>query len=153
LNIGTVTTAPSTTVAAGNIISQDPAGNTPVPLGTRVNLIVSLGTISLTGLSSIVVEPANAIILVGEQQAFEGQGTYYTGLGVSAGIRGGNYLNLHVLPEGSSIWLTPSISPKLGGFSFEAATVQQVDWAQTAKGKLADFQRKGYGTLDCLAGK
>ena len=81
---------------------------------------------------------------------FEGQGTYYTGVGISLGVRGGNLINQHVLPEGSSIWLTPSISPKLGGFSFEFAAVQQVDWAaQTAKGNLADFQRKGYGTLDC----
>ena len=79
LNIGTVTTAPSTTVAAGNIISQDPAGGTPVPLGTGVNLIVSIGTISLTGLTSIVVEPATPIILVGQEQSFTATGVFNDG--------------------------------------------------------------------------
>ena len=79
LNIGTVTTAPSTTVAAGNIISQDPAGGTPVALGTSVNLIVSIGTISLTGLTSIVVEPATPIILVGQEQAFTATGVFNDG--------------------------------------------------------------------------
>ena len=79
LNIGTVTTAPSTTVAAGNIISQDPAGGTAVALGTAVNLIVSMGTISLTGLTSIVVQPVAPIILVGEEQAFTATGVYNDG--------------------------------------------------------------------------
>ena len=79
MNIGTVTTAPSTTVAAGNIISQDPAGGTPVPLGTGVNLIVSIGTINLTGLTSIVVEPVTPIILVGEEQAFTATGVFNDG--------------------------------------------------------------------------
>lgn len=79
LNVGTVTTAPSTTVAAGNIISQDPAGGTPVALGAGVNLIVSIGTISLSGLTSIVVEPAAPIILVGEEQAFTATGIFNDG--------------------------------------------------------------------------
>ena len=79
LNIGTVTTAPSTSVAAGNIISQDPAGGTAVALGSAVNLIVSMGTISLTGLTSIIVEPATPTILVGQEQAFTATGVYNDG--------------------------------------------------------------------------
>jgi RHS repeat-associated protein len=79
LNLGSVATAPSTTVAFGNIISQDPAGGTPVPLDTRVNLIVSLGTINLTGLTSIVVEPSAATILVGEEQSYKATGVFNDG--------------------------------------------------------------------------
>ncbi len=79
LNIGTVTTAPSTTLAAGNIISQDPAGGTPVALGTGVNLIVSIGTINLTGLTAIVIQPVAAAILVGEEQAYSATGVFNDG--------------------------------------------------------------------------
>ena len=79
LNIGTVTTAPSTTLAAGNIISQDPAAGTPVALGTGVNLIVSIGTINLTGLTAIVIQPVAAAILVGEEQAYSATGVFNDG--------------------------------------------------------------------------
>ena len=43
LNVGSITTASSTTVAAGLVISQDPAGNTSVSGGTSVSLVVSSG--------------------------------------------------------------------------------------------------------------
>jgi VCBS repeat-containing protein len=42
-NVGSVTEECSDTVAAGNVISQDPAGGTEADLGTSVNLVVSTG--------------------------------------------------------------------------------------------------------------
>ena len=42
-------------------------------------MIVSIGTINLTGLTSIVVEPATPTILVGEEQAFTATGVYNDG--------------------------------------------------------------------------
>jgi beta-lactam-binding protein with PASTA domain len=43
LTVGTVTTANSPTVPAGNVISQNPAAGTNVAPGSPVNLVVSLG--------------------------------------------------------------------------------------------------------------
>jgi beta-lactam-binding protein with PASTA domain len=43
LQVGTVSYAYSPTVAAGFVISQDPAGGTAVPIGTSVDFVVSLG--------------------------------------------------------------------------------------------------------------
>jgi len=42
---GTVTTAHSSTVPAGHVISQSPVAGTPVPPGTAVDLVVSLGPV------------------------------------------------------------------------------------------------------------
>ena len=44
LLVGTVTTAHSDTVPAGNVISQDPAGGSSVAEGSTVDLVISLGT-------------------------------------------------------------------------------------------------------------
>ena len=44
LNIGTITTVSSDTVAAGDVISQSPAAGTSVAAGSAVNLVVSSGT-------------------------------------------------------------------------------------------------------------
>ncbi|HUT28368.1 MAG TPA: PASTA domain-containing protein [Sedimentisphaerales bacterium] len=43
LQVGTVSYAYSPTVAAGFVISQNPAGGTSVPIGTSVDFVVSLG--------------------------------------------------------------------------------------------------------------
>ena len=45
LTVGVVTTAVSTTVAAGNVISQNPAGGTNAAPGSAVDLVVSLGAV------------------------------------------------------------------------------------------------------------
>jgi len=44
LTVGTVTTAASDTVPAGNVISQDPAAGTSVAAGSAVDLVVSSGS-------------------------------------------------------------------------------------------------------------
>ena len=44
LAVGTVTTATSSTVPQGNVISQDPVADTSVDAGSAVNLVVSLGS-------------------------------------------------------------------------------------------------------------
>jgi beta-lactam-binding protein with PASTA domain len=43
LVVGTITYEYSDTIAAGNVISQDPVGGTIVPMGTAVDIVVSLG--------------------------------------------------------------------------------------------------------------
>jgi len=58
--VGTVTTQPSGTVAAGNVISESPAAGTSVSAGSAVNLVVSSGpapgpqTIQCTGCYMLV---------------------------------------------------------------------------------------------------
>ena len=44
LAVATVTTAASTTVPAGSVISQNPTGGTLIAVGSAVNLVISLGT-------------------------------------------------------------------------------------------------------------
>ena len=48
LVVGTVTTASSSTVPSGDVISQDPVAATQVNLGSAVNLVISTGTAALT---------------------------------------------------------------------------------------------------------
>ena len=55
LVVGTVTTAPSATVPAGDVISQSPPGGTSVPLGWAVDLVISLGPVSGPTLQTRVV--------------------------------------------------------------------------------------------------
>jgi hypothetical protein len=72
LVVGTVTTAASTTVAAGNVISQSPVAGTLVIAGSAVNLVVSTGPV----LVSITVTPANSWTVVGWTEQFVATGAY-----------------------------------------------------------------------------
>lgn len=79
LKVGTVSTAPSATLAAGRVIAQTPAAGANVAPGTAVNLVVSSGIVSLQGLASLVVEPATPLIVVGQSQAFTATGVFDDG--------------------------------------------------------------------------
>ncbi len=52
LLLGTVTTATSTSVPAGGVVSQDPAANTMVARGSTVSIVISTGTPSPTATPS-----------------------------------------------------------------------------------------------------
>ena len=56
--MGTITTANSATVPAGNVISQNPATGTSIPEGSSVDLVISLGP----SLDSITITPATATL-------------------------------------------------------------------------------------------
>jgi beta-lactam-binding protein with PASTA domain len=59
LAIGSVSTAYSDTVSAGNVISQNPSGGTSLPSGSPVDLVVSLGPIpDSTSPALITLDPA-----------------------------------------------------------------------------------------------
>jgi hypothetical protein len=53
LGVGTVTTANSDIVPAGDVISQDPVGGTEVPAGSTVDLVVSSGPVPDPGTSLV----------------------------------------------------------------------------------------------------
>jgi beta-lactam-binding protein with PASTA domain len=55
LSVGNVTEQNSDTVAAGNVISQDPAGGSTVDAGSAVDLVVSLGPAELSATLTGVV--------------------------------------------------------------------------------------------------
>jgi serine/threonine-protein kinase len=58
LSVGTVTTAPSTTVPAGSVISQDPAAGEKVDKGSRVSFVVSTGSPSPTATPTPTTSPS-----------------------------------------------------------------------------------------------
>ena len=60
LAVGTVTTANSSTVPAGSVISQDPAAAASVPEGSPVALVVSLGPVMVTVPNVVGMTQANA---------------------------------------------------------------------------------------------
>lgn len=114
LVVGTITMINSTTVAAGDVISQSPAGGSSVTEGTAVDLTISLGPVMVTtpgvvGLSQAAAETAitNAGLTVG---------TIATAS--SATIAAGNVINQSPaggssVAEGSAIDLTISTGPAI----------------------------------------
>jgi RHS repeat-associated protein len=72
LKAGTITQASSPTVPAGNVISQTPVAGASVPKDSAVDFVVSLGPPPPppTDLASILVQPANPLILTTQTQAF-----------------------------------------------------------------------------------
>jgi RHS repeat-associated protein len=80
LLVGSITFRASTTVPAGDVISQSPLGGTTVAEGTAVNLVVSTGPPGPgETLASIVVEPAEDAARVGETRAFTATGIFANG--------------------------------------------------------------------------
>ena len=67
LVVGTVTTTNSDTVAAGDVISQDPTGGSSVAEGTAVDLVVSLGPV--TGVP-MMISPVDGSVLPGSSETF-----------------------------------------------------------------------------------
>ena len=57
LTLGSLTSASSTTVPVGSVISQDPVAGTPVPSGSLVNLVVSSGVT----VPNVVGQPQSAV--------------------------------------------------------------------------------------------
>ena len=79
LTVGAVTTAPHATVPAGQVISQTPTGGASVSKGSAVSLVASSG--SAVTLASILVTPANPLILVGQTLTFTATGIFSNGTG------------------------------------------------------------------------
>ncbi|MBI3801634.1 MAG: VCBS repeat-containing protein, partial [Deltaproteobacteria bacterium] len=80
LVVGVTSAANSTTVPAGQVISQNPAAGTSVALGSAVNLVVSQGPPPPgVTLASITVSPTTPLILTAGTQAFTAVGTFGDG--------------------------------------------------------------------------
>jgi hypothetical protein len=117
LVVGTVTTASSSTVAAGNVISESPAAGTPVNAGSAVNLVVSSGPppdFSLTANSAISVNVGGSVASAVTVSPLYGFSSV-VGLNVSGAPSGVSALldPTSVTPSGSSSssTLTVSLSP------------------------------------------
>jgi beta-lactam-binding protein with PASTA domain len=114
LVVGMVTTTNSTTVAAGNVISQNPTGGTSLTEGSSVDLVVSLGPVmvdapSVVGLSQTSAEIAitSANLSVGTISSAS-SATVAAGNVISQSPNGGTSV-----AEGSSINLTVSTGPAI----------------------------------------
>jgi VCBS repeat-containing protein len=79
LSVGVISTAKHPTVPAGQVISQQPAAGTLVLQGSAVNLLVSLGAAGPQELASVLVQPANALILATQTQPFSAIGVLGNG--------------------------------------------------------------------------
>ena len=64
LTVGAITTANSTTVPAGNVISQSPASGLSVATGSAVNFVVSLGTNAAPVLTATVLRNSQGTALL-----------------------------------------------------------------------------------------
>lgn len=112
LAVGDVTTQNSDTIPAGVIISQDPGAGTSVVLGTTVDLLVSLGpvTVAVPNVIGLPQADAEAAILAADL----GVGTI--GTQNSTAVTAGNIINQSpgagdsVIP-GTAVDLTVSLGP------------------------------------------
>jgi beta-lactam-binding protein with PASTA domain len=114
LTVGAITTANSSTVAAGNVISQTPAGGSSVSEGSSVDLLVSSGPVivvvpSVTGLSQASAETTitSAGLTVGNVTSASSE-TVSAGDVISQTPTGGSSAE-----EGSSVDLVISTGPAL----------------------------------------
>lgn len=75
LTVGTVNTVSSNSIPAGTVISQNPPAGMAVVQGTAVDLVVSSGP-STSPYASILVSPANAILLTGQTLTYSAIGIF-----------------------------------------------------------------------------
>ena len=73
LVVGTVTTAPSATVPAGDVISQSPTGGTSVPPGSAVDLVISTGPTPLQQIEYRLISQHLAFVDQVNYRAAEGE--------------------------------------------------------------------------------
>ena len=107
LIVSTVTTSTSTTVAAGSVISQNPAGNTNAAPGSAVSLVVSIGQ-------------ANVVPnVVGLSRA--AATTSITSVGLTVGVV--RFANSTTIPAGSVVSTTPIAGTALTAGSAVAMVV------------------------------
>ncbi|MGH8547581.1 MAG: putative Ig domain-containing protein [Methylococcales bacterium] len=78
LTVGTITTLSSNSVPAGQVISQNPPAGMLVTAGTAVDLVVSSGS-PAANYASILVSPANAILLTGQTLSYSAVGIFSNG--------------------------------------------------------------------------
>ncbi len=125
LVLGTVSTASSSTVPLGSVISQNPAATTVVNLGTAVNLVVSSGVQVTTG-SPNPLTLQNNYFVTGDYVAAgvtlrgTGTGGIATGsINIPSSVSGGN----QGVPDGADIieaflyWETVESTPTASGGS------------------------------------
>ena len=112
LVVGTVTSQNSGTVAAGDVISQNPTGGTSLAEGSAVDLLVSLGPVmttapNVTGLAQTTAESnlVAANLVVGTVTT-QNSGTVAAGDVISQNPTGGTSL-----AEGSAVDLVVSLGP------------------------------------------
>ena len=87
LTVGTTADAYSTEVTPGMIISQNPVGNTQIPEGGAVNLVVSLGPPPIVEVPNVVGQTQSAASnTIAAADLFVGNITQASSLTVSAGL-------------------------------------------------------------------
>src|SRR5262249_45400366 len=114
LTVGTITTASSTTVPSGSVISQNPAGNTQAPAGSAVALVVSSGPPLVTVPNVVNQTQAAATTAIVNANLTVGTITTASSTTVPSGcVIGPNPAGNTQAPAGSAVALVVSSGPPL----------------------------------------
>ena len=112
LTVGAITTANSSTLLVGQVISQNPLAGTSVPEGLPVNLVISLGPVMVAVPNVVGMTQATAELAIISAKLAVGPITQMNSATIPAGIvisqspAGGTYV-----PQSSSVSLVVSIGP------------------------------------------
>ncbi|MHA2274078.1 MAG: PASTA domain-containing protein, partial [Candidatus Hodarchaeales archaeon] len=108
LTVGTVTYEYSDTVADGNVISQNPSAGTPVPIGSSVDLVVSLGQPQVPNVLDMNEADANTAVTAVDNLTV-GTVTYeYSDTVADGNVISQNPVGGTTVPVGSSVNLVVS---------------------------------------------
>ena len=140
LTVGTVSTAYDATVTAGSVISQTPAAGASVPLGSAVNLVVSLGPVTMVTVPNVIGSTQTAAL----------------NTLTSAGLNGTvTYANSVTVPSGTVISQTPLAGTSVATGSAVALVVSSgpavpnvVSLSQVAAGAAIAGATLTVGTID-----
>ncbi len=133
LSLGTVTAAPSSTVAAGSVINQSPVAGTPVAAGSAVNLAVSSGPSAVTVPNVVALTQAAAAAAITGAGLTVGPVTSAPSPIVPAGsVMSQNPAAGTPLAAGSAVNLTVSSGPATSGCPCSIWTPAATPGAQAA---------------------
>ena len=114
LVVGNVTTASSSTVAAGNVISESPVAGTQVNTGTSVSLVVSSGVAQAPSVSSFTSSAPS--VTSGQAVTLSWNASGATSITISPGTAGTGVYTNSSTPTSGSVSFTP---PSTGEILFD----------------------------------
>ncbi|MFC1601438.1 PASTA domain-containing protein [Candidatus Sumerlaeota bacterium] len=143
LTVGNVTTAYSDTVAAGDVISQNPVGGVDVSIGTPVDLVVSLGVQMVTVPSVVGLAQATAEANIVAAQLVVGTVTTASSATVPAGdVISQNPTGGASVVHDSAVDIVVSTGPASAGDlpwteGFESASFTAGGWTATGAASVS----------------
>ncbi len=160
--MATSSTAFSTTVPAGSVISQNPAGGTTVDEGSNVNIVVSLGPPATTTVPTVVglTEAAAIIAISGANLAADTSAHAYSETVAAGSVIDQSPSGGATVDEGTTVSCTISDGPAPGG---DTVTITKAEYksdrselkveATSSSGGSVTLTVVGYGNMTWKATK